>query len=63
MSDHASQADLGVTTLIQDSGSSHQSNPLVKFKFWSNNFDDLKYLYDHLSVIEDVEKVKTIGVH
>lgn len=61
MSDHVSHADLVVNTLMQDSGGSHQSNLLTELKFWSNSFDNVKFLYDHLNVTELVEKVKTIG--
>lgn len=61
MSDHVSHVGLASTTLNQDSDSSHQLNSSTKFKFWSNNFDDLKYIYDHMNVTKDVEKVKTIG--
>ena len=61
MSNNASQADLTITTLMQDSGSSHQSKPFTVYKLWSNSFDNLRYLYDHLNVTEDAEKVKSIG--
>lgn len=46
---------------MQDSGSSHHTNPSSEFKFWSNNSDGLRYLYDYLNATEDVEKVKSIG--
>lgn len=61
MSGDVSQADLTITTLMQDSGSSHQSKPFSEFKFWSNNFDGLRYIYDPLNATEDIEKVKSIG--
>lgn len=64
MGDLVSNAELAVITLLQDSGASNDSykaNPSTKFKFWSNSFDGLRFLYDHLNVIEDVEKGKTIG--
>lgn len=51
MSDNASQTDLTIIILMQDSGSSHQTNPSIKFKSWFNNFDGLRYLYDHLNTI------------
>lgn len=62
MSDNVSQADLTITTLMQDLGSSHQSKTSTEFKFLSNNFDGLRYLYDHLNATQYVEKVKFIGV-
>lgn len=61
MSDDVSQEDLTITTLMQDSDSSHQANPSSKFKFCSNNFDWLRFLYDHVSTSEDVKKVNFIG--
>lgn len=61
MGDPISQANLAITALMQDSGGSHKSNPSTEFKFWSNNFDGLKFLYDHQNLTEDVEKGKTIG--
>lgn len=61
MSDDVIQACLKITTLMQDSGRSHQSKPSFEFKYWSNSFDGLGYLYDHLNTTDDVEKVKSIG--
>lgn len=60
MSEDVSQADLTITTWMQDSGSSHQSKPSSEFKFWSNNFDSLRYIYHHLNSSEKVKKVKSI---
>lgn len=61
MRDDVSQADMAITTLMHDSGNSPQTNPSSEFKFRSNSFDGLRYLYDHLNASEDVEKVKSIG--
>lgn len=61
MSDDVSLDDLTITTFMQDSGSSHQSKPSSEFKFCSIIFDGLRFLYDHLNSIEDVEKVKSVG--
>lgn len=61
MGDPVSHAELVVTTLLQDSGDIHKANLLTEFKFLSNNFDGLKFFYDHLNAAEEVEKVKTIG--
>lgn len=46
---------------MQDFGGSHKANPSTKFNVGSNNFDGLMFLYDHLNMNEDVEKLKTIG--
>lgn len=51
MSDDVSQADLTITTLMQDSGSSNYSKSSSEFKLWSNSFDRLGYLYDHLTML------------
>lgn len=61
MSDPVSHVDLAVTTLMQDYGSNQQFNPSIEFKFLSNIFDVLKFLYGHLNATKDVEKVKIIG--
>lgn len=61
MSVDISQADLIIITLMQDSGSSHQTNTSLEFKLGSNIFDNLRCLYDHLNTPEDVDKVKSIG--
>lgn len=61
MSDDVIQANLAITTLMHDSGNSHQTNSPSEFKFWSNSFDGLGYLYDHMNTNGDVEKVKSIG--
>lgn len=42
-------------------GNSHQIKSPTEFKLWSNNFDGLRFLYDHLNATEDVNKVKSIG--
>lgn len=42
-------------------GGSDQAKPYNEFKFWSNNFDGLRFLYNHLNTIEDVNKAKIIG--
>lgn len=60
ISDDVSQTNLTIITLMQDSCSSHQSKPFFKFKFWSNSFDGLRFLYDHMNATKDVEKVKSI---
>lgn len=46
---------------MQDLDSSYQAKPSSEFKFWSNNFDRLRFLYGHLNATEDVEKLKSIG--
>lgn len=52
MIDKVSQDDLKNTTLTHDLRSSHQSKPSTEFKLWSNSFDGLRYLYDHLNASE-----------
>ena len=58
MSDEACRADLEITSLMGELGNSHASE---EFKFWSNNFDGIRFLYHHLNATEDVNKVKTVG--
>lgn len=40
-SDGVIQAELVITTLMHDLGSSHKTNSSSEFKFWSNSFDGL----------------------
>lgn len=61
MDGHVSHAGLAITTLMQDSGGSHKANLSTEFKFLPNSFDNLKFLYDHLNVTEDINKVNIIG--
>lgn len=61
MSGPVSHDDLAITNLTQDSDSNHQFNSSTEFMFWSKNFDGLKFLYDHMNVTQDFEKVETIG--
>ena len=35
--------------------------PSTENKFWSANFDGIKFLYDHLNATEDVNKLKNLG--
>lgn len=60
-SDDVSQADLVITTLMQNSGNSYQTNSSTEFKFWYNSFDGLRYVYDHMNTTGDIERVKSIG--
>lgn len=61
MSDEVYKADWEISSLIWEIGGSDQTRSSNEFKFRSNSFDGLKFLYDHLNVTEDVNKVKTIG--
>lgn len=45
--------------ICEPSGGNHTRSS-NEFRFWSNTFDGLKLLYDHLNATEDVNKVKTI---
>ena len=58
MSDEVCRDDMEITSLMREPGNSHASG---EFKFWSNSFDGLQFLYDHLNTIEDVNKVKSVG--
>lgn len=62
MSSDVCRANIKITLVIRDSGEGN-SNPTMEFKCWSNNFDGLRFFYDHLSNNEDVNKVKTISCH
>lgn len=46
---------------MQEVDGSDQTKPSNGFKFRGNNFDELKFLYDHLNAMKYVNKVKTIG--
>lgn len=46
---------------MQEVGGSDQTKSSNEFKFWGNHFDILKFLYDHLNAMEEVNKVKLIG--
>lgn len=61
MNDDVSHTDLTITTIMQDSGISHQSKPSFEFKFSSNSFYGLRFLYCHLNATKDVKKVKSIS--
>lgn len=61
MSDKICRDDLEISSLLHDASGSDQTKPSNEFKFWGNNFDGLKFLYDHLNAMEDVNKVKTIS--
>lgn len=58
MSNPRGQADLAISSLMRETrGKNHQLKPSTKFKFWSNSFDGLRFLYDHPNMIEKVNKV------
>lgn len=61
MGDEICKADWEFPSLIHEAGGSDQTKSTNEFQFLGNNFDILKFLYDHLNVREDVNKVKTIG--
>lgn len=61
MSDKVCKADWEISSLMQEAGGRNQTKPSNKFKIWGKKFDGLKFLYDHLNAIEDVNKVKKIG--
>ena len=58
MTDEVCRADMEINSLMNTPGQSAVSE---EFKFWSNNFDGLRFLYDHLNATEDVNKVNKIG--
>ena len=58
MTDEVCRADMEINSLMNVPGQSAASG---EFKFWSSNFDGLRFLYDHLNATEDVNKVKKIG--
>lgn len=61
MSDEICRADWEISSLIK-AGGSDQTKPSNEFKFrGNNNFDRLKFHYDHLNASEYVNKVKTTG--
>lgn len=61
MSDEVYRADWEISSLMCETDGRDQTRLSNELKFWSNSFDRLKFLYDHLNPTEDVNKVKTIG--
>lgn len=61
MSGEVCIADLEISSLMRDIDGSDQTRSSNEFKFWSNSFDKLKFIYDNLNAKEDENKVKTIG--
>lgn len=61
MSDEICRVDMKISSLMHEDGGNDQTNQSNKFKLWGNNFNGLKFLYDHLNATEDVDKVKMIG--
>lgn len=61
MTDEVCRADWEISSLMCETGGRDHTRSSNELKFWSNNFDGLKFLYDHLNAMDDVNKVKTIG--
>lgn len=60
MSDEVCRPDWEISSLMCEIDGSNQTRSSNEFMFLSNSFDKLKFLYDHLNSMEDVNKVKTI---
>lgn len=61
MSDEVCRANCEISSLMCETGGSDQTRSSNEFKFCSNSFGGLKFLYNHLNATKDVNKVKTIG--
>src|ERR1051325_3063336 len=53
-------ADWEMSTLLKETGD-NSNRTSTENKFWSADFDGLKFLYDHLNAIEDVNKLRNLG--
>lgn len=54
--------DQTISSVMQEPRKNIQQSHLdPQFKFWENNFDDLKFLYDHSNSDKDIAKAKSIG--
>ncbi|CAI8591312.1 unnamed protein product [Vicia faba] len=63
MGDPLNKSNLAIAALMKEtSDRSQQTQPPSEFKFWSNEFNGLKFLYDYLNSDEDVNKAKSISV-
>lgn len=60
MSDEVCRANREILSLMLETGGSNQIRPSNEFKFWSNSFHGLKFLYNHMNAMKEVNKVKTI---
>lgn len=54
-------ADWEISSLMCETNESDHTRSYNEFKFWSNNFNGLTFLYDHLNSTDNMNKVKTIG--
>lgn len=60
MGNENNSADSEVSTLLKETGD-NSSRASTENKFWSADFDGLKFLYDHLNATEDVTKLRNLG--
>lgn len=58
MSKDANKNNLDVLALMQVHGESSGGQP-EEFRFWTNDFDGVRYAYDHLNAEGDVKKAKS----
>lgn len=57
MSNEVCRSDWEISSLLCETDGSGQTRSSNEFKFWSNSFDGLEFCYDHLNVMEEVNKV------
>ena len=58
MIDEVFRAHMEITSLM---GEHMDSHAYEEFKFWSNSFDGIRFLYDHLNTTDDFNKIKFVG--